>query len=101
MLPKDPVHRRQFWHGVLLLVIGQVIGLIIWLLSGLPEGWFVGLMTIGLWQWLFVIPAAIIAESVFKRTGVMQGLLVGAAVTLLLSFIACGGFFFGVLPLMG
>lgn len=100
MVPKDPVYRRQFWQGVGLLVLGQIIGLIWWTVYTPELGFQMGLLFIGLWQWLFVIPAAIIAQSVLKREAVMQGLLIGAAVTLLLSFVACGGLFV-VLPLMG
>lgn len=101
MAPKDPVYRRQFWQGVGILLAGYMVGLVIWAIYEPMDGWFMGLILVGFWQWLFVIPAAIITESVLKRPGMTQGLLIGAGVTLLLSFVACGGLVFGILPLVG
>lgn len=45
---------------------------------------------IAITQGIYLIPALIVA-AVLKRAGIVQGLLLGAGVTALISFAICGG----------
>ena len=72
-----------------------ILGLHIVILGLFALVWAPGvtaIVAIGIIQWFYVIPAVIIAARK-KRPGIVQGLLIGAGVTVLLNA-ACFGFVF-------
>jgi hypothetical protein len=88
----DSRHEGQVWLGggllVLLHLLALAIAYFVWGFNFTDS-----VLLIGLWQWLYVLPVVVIA-ALLKRYGLVQGLLIGAALTFLLNLLICGGMFF-------
>lgn len=83
-------HVGQVMLGILLLVLlhaGFIFLMQLW-----PSG-LLALVFIGIVQWLYVLPTVIILKR-NGRTGLMQGVLIGAGLSFLLNA-ACFGLFLG------
>ncbi len=79
-------HIGQVMLGILLLAGLHTAALLI---TQWWEGWFLILVFIGIVQLLYVLPAVFILRRK-DRTGMMQGVLIGAGLTFLLNA-ACFG----------
>lgn len=83
---KQPGHTKQVWLGIGLLAVLHL------LLFLFPIAFFF----ISIAQVLYLIPAIVIFR---KRSGIVQGLLIGAGITFLLNAACFGLFISGTLSL--
>ncbi len=56
-----------------------------WIQSSLRPGAEIIFVTVGLWQWIYVIPVCLVLHYGLHRSGLARGLLIGGAVSFLLS----------------
>lgn len=87
--PADQRHRRDVFRGFWLAMLLHVLQL--------PMAWlfFPSLICIGLTQWLYLLPAILIAKEK-GRAGLMKGLIIGGSITFLLNATCFGVFWFAI-----
>jgi hypothetical protein len=94
-MKRDKEYLTKVFKGFL-LVLGTtlLVGLIIFVLSRLPGmvGLLVLLLLIGFIQWIYIIPLAL-SFRFRKNPAMAQGVLLGAALILLLNFAVCANGF--------
>ncbi|MCU6712078.1 hypothetical protein M6D81_25600 [Paenibacillus sp. J5C_2022] len=83
---KPPGHMKQVWLGIGLMAVLHLLLFIV------PVAFFF----IGIAQVVYLLPAIFIVR---KKSGIVQGLLIGAGVTFLLNAACFGLLLGGVVPL--
>ena len=93
--PQRPTNwTAEVWKGIgLTVLLHVVVQAVLWQFVAA-----VGILGIGLVQFLYLVPAAIVC-GMLGRQGMVQGIVIAGAITFMLNVAACFGLVNGVIQL--